>query len=255
MTSLTIGIISAACICGGAAVGYALQRVLPKHHLSKEAQDAVKLAVGVIATSTALVLGLLVSSSKGQFDAMGSRLVQFGANVIILDNTLAEYGPEAKSAREELRRSLETTLQRIWPEERTGRGKSTIAVIEHGVTIDAVRAKLRELKPGTDEQRALLAQAQQIVSDISRSRWMLIEDAQRGLPPILLGVLVFWLTLLFVSFGLFAPRNWMVFLALLVSACSMAAAIFLVLEMNSPLDGLMKISSAPLRKALEFMGQ
>src|SRR5215468_8995320 len=223
MTSLTIGIISAACICGGAVVGYALQRVLPKHHLSKDAQDAVKLAVGVIATSTALVLGLLVSSSKAQFDAMGSRLVQFGANLIVLDNTLAEYGPEAKPAREQLRRGVETTLQRLWPEER--RGRSTLAAMERGNDIDALRAMLLELKPMTDEQRALL------------------------------GVLVFWLTLLFVSFGLFAPRNWMVFLALVVSACSMAAAIFLVLEMNSPLDGLMKISSAPLRKALEIMGR
>ena len=110
MTSLTVGIISAGCICGGAVVGYVLQRVLPKHHLSKDAQDTVKLAVGVIATSTALVLGLLVSSSKTQFDAMGSRLVQFGANLIVLDNTLAEYGPEAKPAREQLRRGVETTL-------------------------------------------------------------------------------------------------------------------------------------------------
>ena len=253
MTSLTIGIITAGCICGGALVGFALQRLLPKHHLSKDAQDMIKLAVGVIATSTALVLGLLVSSSKGQFDAMGSRLVQFGANVIILDNTLAEYGPEAKPVRDQLRQSVEETLWRIWPEERTG--GSTMKVIESGSAIDAVRATLRTLKPVTDEQRASLAQAHQIVNDISRSRWVLIEEAQRGLPPILLGVLVFWLALLFVSFGLFAPRNVTVTLALFVSACSMAAAIFLVLEMNSPLDGLMKISSAPLRKALEFMGQ
>jgi hypothetical protein len=252
MTSLTIGIISAACICGGALVGFALQRVLPAHHLSKDAQDVVKLAVGVIATSTALVLGLLVSSSKGQFDAMGERLVQFGANVIILDNTLAEYGPEAKPVRDQLRRSVEATLQRVWPEERAG--GSTMKAIERGSEVGAVRAALRELKPATDEQRALLAQAYQIGNDISRSRWVLIEEAQRGLPPILLGVLIFWLTLLFVSFGLFAPRNGMVIAAFIVSACSMAAAIFLVLEMNSPLDGLMKVSSAPLRKALEFMG-
>lgn len=252
MTSLTIGIISAACICGGALVGFALQRVLPAHHLSKDAQDVVKLAVGVIATSTALVLGLLVSSSKGQFDAMGERLVQFGANVIILDNTLAEYGPEAKPVRDQLRQSVEATLQRVWPEERAG--GSTMKAIERGSEVGAVRAALRELKPATDEQRALLAQAYQIGNDISRSRWVLIEEAQRGLPPILLGVLIFWLTLLFVSFGLFAPRNGMVIAALIVSACSMAAAIFLVLEMNSPLDGLMKVSSAPLRKALEFMG-
>src|SRR5499425_3603055 len=119
MTSITIGLLSAACICGGALVGFGLQRVLPAHHLSKETQDMIKLAVGVIATSTALVLGLLVSSSKGQFDAMGSRLVQFGANAIILDNTLAEYGPEAKPVRDQLRQSVEETLRRIWPEEHT----------------------------------------------------------------------------------------------------------------------------------------
>ena len=253
MTSLTIGMISAGCICGGALVGFGLQRVLPKHHLSKEAQDMIKLAVGVIATSTALVLGLLVSSSKAQFDAMGARLVQFGANVIILDNTLVEYGPEAKPVRDQLRQTVEVTLQRIWPEERAG--GSTINAIERANTIDAFRVALRTLKPVTDEQRSALAQAHQIASEISRSRWVLIEEAQRGLPPILLGVLVFWLALLFVSFGLFAPRNVTVTLALFVSACSMAAAIFLVLEMNSPLDGLMKISSAPLRKALEFIGQ
>jgi len=253
MTSLTLGIVTAACICGGALVGVVLQRVLPGQHLSKESHDMVKLAVGVLATSTALVLGLLVSSSKGQFDAMEGRLVQFSANLIILHSTLAEYGPEAKPAREQLRQSGEATLKRLWPEERTG--GSTLAAIERGNAIEAVRVTLRALKPETDDQRALLAQAIQITNDISRSRWVLIEEAQRGLPPILLGVLIFWLTLLFLSFGLFAPRNWIVFAALMLSACSMAAAIFLVLEMNSPLDGLMKISSAPLRKALEIMGQ
>jgi hypothetical protein len=253
MTSLMIGTITAGCICGGALAGYLLQWVVPSHHLSKDSQDMVKLAVGVIATSTALVLGLLVSSSKGQFDAMGTRLVQFGANVIMLDTTLAEYGPEAKPAREELRKTVEITLQRIWPEERSA--GSTLVAIEQGSGIAAMRVALRALKPMTDEQRTLLAQAHQILNVISHARWGLIEDAQRGLPPILLGVLIFWLALLFMSFGLFAPRNWIVFLALIVSACSMAAAIFLVLEMNSPLDGLMKISSAPLRKALEIMGR
>src|SRR5262249_21964850 len=149
--------------------------------------------------------------------------------------------------------SVEETLRRIWPEEHTG--GSTMKAIERSTGIDAVRATLRTLKPGTDEQRAMLAQAHQILNDISRSRWVLIEEAQRGLPPILLGVLIFWLAMLFMSFGLFAPHNVTVFLALFASACSMAAAIFLVLEMNSPLDGLMKISSAPLRKALEIMGR
>src|SRR5262249_43673106 len=149
--------------------------------------------------------------------------------------------------------SVEETLRRIWPEEHTG--GSTMKAIERSTGIDAVRATLRTLKPVTDEQRASLAQAHQIVNDISRSRWVLIEEAQRGLPPILLGVLVFWLALLFVSFGLFAPRNVTVTLALFVSAARMAAATFLARVMTRRFEGLRKVPGVPLRKALEFWGR
>jgi hypothetical protein len=253
MRSATIGVISAACVFGGALLGLWLQRLLPKHHLSKESQDVVKLGAGVVATVTALVLGLLVSSAKSSFDATSARIIQASANVIIFDRTLAEYGPEAKGAREHLRRSAERTLHTIWPEERTG--VSPTAALERGSELEAVRAELRQLTPRNDAQRQLLAQAQQLVSDVSQSRWMLIEEAQNGLPTIFLVVLVLWLAILFLSFGLFAPRNATVVTALFIGACTMSAAIFLILEMNTPLDGFIKVSSAPMRKAMEFLGK
>ena len=243
MTPATIGVISTACVFGGALIGIGLQRLLPKHHLSRESQDVVKLGAGVIATVTALVLGLLVSSAKSSFDAMNARITQMSANIIILDRTLAEYGPEAKNARESLRWSVETTLHKIWPEERIG--VSAMAAIERGGAIEAVQAELRQLAPRNDEQRQLLAQARQLASDASQSRWMLIEEAQNELPTTFLVVLVLWLTILFLSFGLFAPRNATVAAALLIGACTMSAAIFLILEMNRPLDGFIKVSSAP----------
>jgi hypothetical protein len=253
MTPATIGVISTACVFGGALIGIGLQRLLPKHHLSKESQDVVKLGAGVIATVTALVLGLLVSSAKSSFDAMNARFTQMSVNAIILDRALAEYGPEAKNVREHLRRSLETTVHKFWPEERAG--VSATAALERGGEIDAVQAKLRQLAPHNDAQRQLLAQAQQIASDVSHSRWMLIEEAQNELPNTFLVVLVLWLTILFLSFGLFAPRNATVVAALFIGACTMSAAIFLILEMNRPLDGFIKVSSAPVRKALEFLGR
>ena len=253
MTSTTIGVISTFCVFGGGLIGLALQRLLPKHHLSKESQDLVKLGAGVIATITALVLGLLVSSAKSSFDAMNTRIMQASASAIILDRMLAEYGPEAKNAREQLRRSVEESLRRIWPSERTG--VSGTAGIERGGAIEAVQAELRRLVPPDDAHRQVLAQAQQVASDVSQSRWMLIEEAQNELPNTFLVVLVLWLTLLFVSFGLFAPRHAMTVIVLFICACSMSAAIFLVLEMNRPLDGYIKVSSAPLRKALEYLGR
>ena len=253
MTSATIGVISTACVFSGALIGLRLQRLLPKHHLSKESQDVVKLGAGVIATVTALVLGLLVSSAKSSFDAMNARIIQMSANAIILDRTLAEYGPEAKNAREQLRRSLETTVHKIWPEERTG--VSGTEAIERGDAIEAVQTALRQLAPQDDAQRHLLAQASQLAGDASQSRWMLIEEAQNELPNTFLVVLVLWLTILFLSFGLFAPRNPTVVASLFICACTMSTGIFLILEMNRPLDGFIKVSSAPMRKALEYLGR
>src|SRR5262249_37746630 len=106
MHSALIAGLAVACMVGGALLGFALQRRLPAHHLSKESQDLIKVCAGVIATVTALVLGLLVSSSKASFDKMNSRVVEFGAKAIMLDTMLARLGPEAKPAREELRRSV-----------------------------------------------------------------------------------------------------------------------------------------------------
>lgn len=253
MTSATIGVISTACIFGGALIGLGLQRFLPKHHLSKESQDAVKLGAGVIATVTALVLGLLVSSAKSSFDAMSTRITQTSATIIIFDRVLADYGPETKNVREHLRRSTELTMNKLWPEERTT--ATAVAAIERGGEIEALRGELRQLAPQNDDQRQLLAQARQLLSDVSASRWMLIEEAQNELPITFLVVLVLWLTILFLSFGLFAPRNATVVTALLICACTMSAAIFLILEMNRPLDGFIKVSSAPMRKALEYVGK
>ncbi len=156
---------------GGALIGLGLQRLLPQHHLNKESQDVVKLCAGVVATVTALVLGLLVSSAKSSFDAMNTRITETSATFIILDRMLADYGPEAQNVREHLRRSVETMVHRIWPEERTG--VSATAAIERGGAIEAFQAELHRLVPHTHAQRQLLVQAQQAASDVSRSRWML----------------------------------------------------------------------------------
>src|SRR5262249_58887684 len=135
--------------------GIWLQRVLPKHYVSKETQDVVRLSAGMIATLTALVLGLLVSSAKNSFDAVNSAVVQSSAKIIILDRVLAEYGPETKPAREQLRRSVVDGIDMIWPRNRTG--VSAAISLERANAMDLVMQKLRELPPRSEGQRQILA--------------------------------------------------------------------------------------------------
>ena len=253
MSSLTIGLISAGCIFGGALLGLLLQGLLPEHHLRDTSKDTVKVVAGTIATLSALVLGLLVGSAKSSFDATNTAIIQNGAKVILLDRALAAYGPETKDAREQLRRAVAAGIEMFWPEEKTvGSGMTGF---ERANTMEMVQAKLRGLTPATDAQRKLQSQAEQITGDMLQARWLLIEQAQSVLPMTFLVVLLFWLSMLHLSFGLFAPRNWTVITVLLISALSVSGAIFIILEMNHPLDGMIKVSSAPMRKALEHLGQ
>ena len=253
MNSLTIGFISAGCIFGGVLLGMLLQKVLPEHHLDTASKDTVKVGAGMLATLTALVLGLLVSSAKSSFDGMNAGIAQAGAKVILFDHILADYGPETKEVRDELRHTVASTIERIWPTKKTGSGG--LRALESVDAAKILQAKLRELTPKNDLQKSLLAQALQISNDVLQTRLLLMEGQQNTLPSPFLVLLIFWLTGLFITFGMFAPRNGTVLAVLLICAVSVSSAIFLVLEMNRPLDGFIKASNAPLRKAVELIGK
>jgi Protein of unknown function (DUF4239) len=253
MTSLTIALICAGCIFGGVLLGMWLRHLLPDHHLSSDSKDTVKLGAGMIATLSALVLGLLVSSAKSTFDTVGSEITQSAAKVILLDRVLANYGSATKDVREKLRSSTAAGIAAIWPEKKTA--VSGMATFEQASGMEQVQAKLRELTPATDAQRQLLSQAQQISGELLQFRWLVIEQTQNALPLPFLVMLVCWLTMLHMSFGLFAPRNATVIMVLLLCALSVSGAVFLILEMNHPLSGFIKVSSAPMLKALEHLGQ
>src|SRR6266516_2052837 len=125
MNSLTIGFISAGCIFGEGGehsspyldciFRVTLQMVLRQDLLQSDSKDTVKVGAGMLATLTALVLGLLVSSAKSSFDAMNAGIAQTGAKIILLDHVLADYGPETKEVREQLRQTVASVIERIWP--------------------------------------------------------------------------------------------------------------------------------------------
>ncbi len=254
MTSLTISGIVFACILGGILVGMLLRSALSSEHLSPESKDVIKLSMSLIGTMTALVLGFLIASAKSSFDTQRNGLAQLSGNVIFLDRTLARYGPESKGARAMLRDSVADMLQRTWPGENPPSGQSHEKAGTEG-RYEEFFDKIQELAPENDAQRALQSQATKTATDIAQARWLLFAQKGRSIPTPFLVVMAAWLTLLLASFSLLAPRNVTAFAALFVCALAVSSAVFLILEMDQPLDGTIQISSAPLRNALAQLGK
>src|SRR5476651_999773 len=251
MDSSTISIISVACIFGGALLGMGLRTLMPQHHLKDESRDTIKVGSGMIATLAALVLGLLVGSAKGSFDSTNTLMTQAAAKILLLDSVLANYGPEAKPPREQLRQATAAGIEIFWPTEKGV--ASGLSAFEKANAMEKMRAQIRQLAPATDAQRQLLAEAQSATGELLQMRWLLIEQAQGSLPPLLIIILLFWLTMLHLSFGLLAPRNTTAVIVLLISAISLSGAIFLILEMNHPLSGFVRVPAAPMLKALQIL--
>jgi hypothetical protein len=254
MSTLAISGIVLACVVGGTLLGMIVRAVLPEQHLSSESKDVVKLGMGLIGTMTALVLGLLIASAKSSFDAQRTGLAQLSANIILLDRTLAHYGPESKDVRETLRASVADMLQRTWPEENSESGAAGGKSSTEG-RYEGIYDKLQALSPKNDSQRALQAQALKTAADLGQTRWLLFAQKGSSIPSPFLVVMVSWLVLLFASFSLFASPNATVIASLLICALAVASAVFLILELDRPLDGLIRISSEPLRMALTQLGR
>ena len=250
MSSIAISSVAFACVLGGAVLGMLLRAALPQYHLSADSKDAVRLPMGLVATVTALVLGLLVASAKGSYDAQDSALMEMSAKVVLLDRVLAHYGPETKEARDLLRTFVARACDRMWT-----KGDTSHSMLEPSFAGEVIIDKIQELSPKDDAQRSLRAQALSIAMGIGQTRWLMFTQGTTSISMPLLIVLVFWLTALFISFGLFAPRNGTVVASLFISALSVSGAILLILELYSPYGGLIQISSDPLRAALAQLGQ
>jgi hypothetical protein len=210
------------------------------------------MASGMIATLVALVIGLLVTSSKSTYDQASGGVTQIGAKVILLDRVLERYGPETKAIRARMKVGIANSVEQLWP---TGGLNPSLIAIEQPTGMDDVHDMILQLAPQDEAHRILRSHAVTTCIELAHSRWLIIEQAQTTLPMAFLGMLIFWLTVLFASLGLLAPRNATTWSCLFVCAMSMAGAIYLILEMNRPLEGAVQISPAPMRKALSVIGK
>ena len=253
MDAWAIGAIVFVCIFGGALLGMYLRCKLPPQHLGDDSKDAVKLGMGLVATMAALVLGLMVATAKSSYDSKKSGIDQISAKLILLDGMLAQYGPETQNARLRLRNIVAIGLQKIWPADASQDSSLAPTTTAEGENLYSL---ILGLAPSDDRQRALQSTALQLGVEVAQARWLLVAETESSdVSVVFLVILIFWLTVLFASFGLYAPPNMTVISTLSLSALSVSAAVFLIMELAQPFTGLVHISSAPLRTALSHLAQ
>lgn len=251
MSSFATGLIVLVCVFGGGLLGIVLRTIMPRNHLDAESKDVVKLGMGLVGTMAALILGLLVASAKGSYDAQDTELRQVSANIVMLDRTLALYGPETKEVREMLRGAVAHALDRMWSQGRRGPSQ-----VDPGSSVNEfIYGKIQELSPKDEAQRSLKSASLGIAMGLGQTRWLMYEQQATSVSKPLVIVMIFWLTIVFVSWGLFAPSNGTVIATFFVAALAVSGAVFLILEMYTPYGGLIRISSAPLRAAFAHLGQ
>lgn len=233
----------------GSLVGMALRRTLPLEHLGQDAKDTMRLAIGLVVTMTGLVLGMLVSSAKSYYDGQKNKVTEMSTEIILLNNSLTAFGPEAEQVRFYARQTVEDAIDRVWPKEK--QSQSQLRPKDNDVTL---AAQLQALVPKNDTQASAKAQAVAIVQGLKKSNWlMFLESEQASVPMPLLLVVTSWLVIIFISFGIFAPPNATVIATLIICAMAVSGAIFIIMEMYSPFSGVLRISSAAVRDALNQM--
>jgi hypothetical protein len=201
--------------------------------------------MGLVATMSALLLGLLISSAKSSYDTQKTELTQVTARLVFLDHVLAHYGPETKEIRVLVRGAAFHMVHQLWPSE------PPVPTVDPGAIFDRIQA----LSPQDEPHRLLQTQALTLAIELGQTRGLMLEQQGSSVSTALLGVVVFWLSIIFVSFGMFAPGNGTVRAALLVCALSVSCAIFLILEMDRPFEGLLRIDNSQMRETFSHLGQ
>jgi hypothetical protein len=251
MSPIAISAIVFACVFGGALLGIFLHSLLQTDHLAPESKEAVRLGMALVATTVALVLGLLIASAKGFYDTGNTEMTQLAADAVLMDRILAHYGPETQEARASLRNSVTRLVDFDGSKSALGKTRFDPNAQEQ----DSLYDKIQALVPANEGQRHLQAKALEVATEMGHMRWLMFEQKTTPLPKPLLGMLVFWLTLLFISFAMFVRPNAVIVISLLFSAMALAGAIFLIAEMYQPYSGLIQVSDAPLRAALAQLGR
>ena len=245
-TAEVIGLVSFAAIFGGVLIGRYVARRLPGHHLSSETQSVVTVSVAVIGTLSALVLGLMITSANSSFSARADEVRELSLQLIRMERNLRRYGPEADDARAKLREWATAKTRQLFPEKGQPSPSSETTIVMFEKVQDAVLA----LTPHDERQKYLRTLCVNLSSTLIQARWSLEQRRGHTIPAPFLILLIFWLSIVFASFGLFAPANPTALVALFLCSVAVSGGIILIGELDNPLSGFIRLPSDSMHNAL-----
>ena len=251
MSHLVIGLVSFAAIFGGALLGLFARRRLPGHQLSSETQSAVTVSVAVLGTLSALVLGLMITAANSSFSARSDEVRSLSLQLLRMDHNLRRYGLEAEDARVKLRAWATTKIRQLFPQKGQPRPSSEETIVK----LESVQDAILALTPQDERQKYLRPLSLNLSSTMIQARWSLEQRTGHSVPIPFLVLLIFWLAIVFASFGLFAPANPTAIVALFLCAVAVSGGIYLIEDLDNPRSGFVQISSDSMRKALVEIAQ
>ena len=251
LTAPALAAITLAFSFGCALAGSFLRDRLPADQLSKESQDVIRLGMGLVATMTALLLGMVTATTRIAYDAQDTAIKTSAVNILTLDRHLAHLGDRTRPTRDLLRSAVQFRLDVTWPDDGLARGFGAATATP---AIEDIQTQIVAFEATTEAERYYKTEALKLSEEVMKTRWRLLASGS-AIPRGFVGVVIFWLAMTFTSFGLYAPRNATVIAALFVAALSVALALFLIVELDGAFDGYIRISPAPLRFVLENLGR
>jgi len=249
-------------LCASAALGFVINGRLHERHRTPDSIDLVHLAIGLLVTFTAIVMGLLTSSVKTGFESAYQAGGLYAGQLTQLDHCLRDYGPETATTRTQLHSYVAAVIASTWPDEAAPQGvaypntpdmrgigeDSTL-----GDIVDGVGLAVRGLEPTDAFHRAQASACASDYADVVKSRWAVIEGVHGSISTPFYWVLVFWLTIVFASFGMRAPPNALNVIVLVMCAVSVSSVIFVIHDLDIPYGGLFGVPSDAMRHALADM--
>jgi hypothetical protein len=253
MTSYVVSVLVFVLTLWGLWLGVRLSSLLPEHHLVSDARDSAKIAIGMLATLLALVLGLMITSAKRSFDEREAELVQFSTSVVLLDRALVGFGEESRPARAQVRAVLDRVVQ-LTDQRREDRRQDEARYSADLRAITQLQQTILSMAAGNDAQTWYRTRSMQLSTDIAQNRVLTSERQDSTVPVALLVIVCGWVVVIYVGLGAFTVINKSVSVALGVCALAFACSIFIVLELDTPFSGVVGVSNKSVLRAQAELG-
>lgn len=233
--------------------GFQCQRLLPEKYTDDATAGNVRSMLGMLSMLTAVVLGFVTAEAKNSFDHASKIVADTAVRLVSIDRVLAGFGDESTEIRRELKQAAEDWIAVIGSA--SGDAHSDLQVVQRGAELEGLVDSIQELKPSSDAQAEEQGRAVELAVGILHDRWLLKTERAASTPTVFMLVVLAWLAIEFFIFGVFANRNALVVTATVIGAVTVASAFFVVLDLEGPMTGPMRVSTKSLERAVAIMGQ